>query len=88
MMKTTIIGLGLIGGSIAIDLRKAGLVTELSGIDSNPEHARQAVELGLVDEIDAERFAFIGDLIVLAIPVTPCANCFRRFLTLLRRMQL
>ena len=40
-MKTTVIGLGLIGGSIALDLRKAGLATELVGIDLNPEHAAQ-----------------------------------------------
>jgi prephenate dehydrogenase len=43
-MKTTIIGLGLIGGSIAMDLRKAGLATELAGIDLNPAHATQALD--------------------------------------------
>lgn len=70
-MKTTIIGLGLIGGSIAIDLRKSGLATELVGIDLNPEHAKKAVELGLVDKIESEDKAISSsDLIILAIPVS------------------
>jgi prephenate dehydrogenase len=70
-MKTTIIGLGLIGGSIAIDLRKSGLTTELVGIDLNPEHAAKAVELGLVDKIESEDKAISSsDLIILAIPVS------------------
>lgn len=70
-MKTTIIGLGLIGGSIAIDLRKAGLATELTGIDLNPAHAAKALELNLVDTIDSDgKSIATADLIVLAIPVS------------------
>ncbi len=70
-MKTTIIGLGLIGGSIAIDLRKSGLATELVGIDLNPAHASKALELGLVDKIELEDKAISSsDLIILAIPVS------------------
>lgn len=70
-MKTTIIGLGLIGGSIAIDLRKSGMVTELIGIDLNKEHAAKALELGLVDRIDSEgKSISTSDLIVMAIPVS------------------
>jgi len=69
-MKTTIIGLGLIGGSMAIDLRKSGLATELVGIDLNQAHASKAVDLGLVDKIETEDKAIANaDLIVLAIPV-------------------
>lgn len=69
-MKVTIIGLGLIGGSMAIDLRKAGIATSLTGIDLNADHARQAVALGLVDDIQPEDVALgTADLVVLAIPV-------------------
>ena len=69
-MKTTIIGLGLIGGSMAIDLRKSGLATEIVGIDLNQAHASKAVELGLVDKIETEDKAIANaDLIILAIPV-------------------
>jgi len=70
-MKTTIIGLGLIGGSIAIDLRKSGVASELVGIDLNPEHAAKALELGLVDKVESEDKAISSsDLIILAIPVS------------------
>jgi prephenate dehydrogenase len=70
-MKTTIIGLGLIGGSIAIDLRKSGLATEITGIDLNNDHALRAFELQLIDKIGTEDKAIaFADLIILAIPVT------------------
>ncbi len=69
-MKTTIIGLGLIGGSIALGLRKAGVATELIGVDMNSENAVMAVKLGLVDKILTEDKAIaVADLIILAIPV-------------------
>jgi prephenate dehydrogenase len=69
-MKVTIIGLGLIGGCIAVDLRKAGIATELSGLDLNPDHGKQALALGLIDKIESEDKALpVSDLIILAIPV-------------------
>jgi prephenate dehydrogenase len=69
-MKTTIIGLGLIGGSIAIDLRKAGLVDKLIGVELSKEHAQLALKLKLVDEVLPLEEAVNGaDLIITAIPV-------------------
>jgi prephenate dehydrogenase len=69
-MKATVIGLGLIGGSIALGLRKAGLTKEILGVDVNPGHGIKAVELGLVDKIVTEDVALAtSDLIVLSIPV-------------------
>ncbi|MBK5280126.1 MAG: prephenate dehydrogenase/arogenate dehydrogenase family protein, partial [Bacteroidia bacterium] len=69
-MKTTIIGLGLIGGSVALDLRKARFSTELIGVDLNPDHALKAVELGIVDKTLTEDKALAwADLVILAIPV-------------------
>jgi prephenate dehydrogenase len=69
-MNVTIIGLGLIGGSIAIDLRKAGIASRIFGLDLNPAHAREALRLGLVDEVVPENIALPqSDLVVLAIPV-------------------
>ncbi|HEY3430499.1 MAG TPA: prephenate dehydrogenase [Cyclobacteriaceae bacterium] len=69
-MKTTIIGLGLIGGSIAIDLRKAGIASEIIGIDLNANHASKSLELGIIDRLESEDKAIASaDLIILAIPV-------------------
>src|SRR6267154_5875889 len=69
-MKVTIIGLGLIGGSMALDLRKAGIATKLMGIDQNPSNAKKALDLKLVDEVLPENEALSkADLVILAIPV-------------------
>ena len=69
-MKVTIVGVGLIGGSMAIDLRKSGFATELIGVDLNPENAQRAITLGLVDRIEAEDVALTtADVVILTIPV-------------------
>jgi prephenate dehydrogenase len=69
-MKATIIGTGLIGGSIAIDLRKAGIASKLVGVELVKENAARAVEIGLVDEVLPLEHAVVGaDLVITAIPV-------------------
>jgi prephenate dehydrogenase len=69
-MRTTIIGIGLIGGSMGLDLRKSGLASSLIGVDENSTHGRRAIELGLVDELlPLEEAAKRSDLIITAIPV-------------------
>ncbi len=69
-MKVTIIGLGLIGGSLAKDLRHARFADELTGIEANSLHAKQALELGLVDRIETfDNGIKNTDLIIIAIPV-------------------
>ena len=69
-MKATIIGLGLIGGSIAKDLRKSGFATELIGVDASEEHADQALKIGLVDRVETLEEGLVDtDLVIIAIPV-------------------
>ncbi|HEY1112835.1 MAG TPA: prephenate dehydrogenase [Chitinophagaceae bacterium] len=69
-MVVTIIGVGLIGGSLAIALKERDLAEKVIGVESNPAHAAKALEMGLVDEIKEEEDAVAeADLIVLAIPV-------------------
>src|SRR5258708_11138118 len=69
-MNVTIIGLGLIGGSMALDLRKASIATKLMGIDQNHSNAKKALDLKLVDEVLPENEALKkADLVILAIPV-------------------
>ena len=68
--KIAIVGVGLIGGSLAIQLHEKKLSSKLIGVDANDEHARQAVELELVDEVTSLDDAIEqSDVIVLAIPV-------------------
>lgn len=65
-----IIGVGLIGGSLAIQLHEKKLSSRLIGVDANAAHAKQAVELELVDEImELDEAIAAADVIVLAIPV-------------------
>lgn len=69
-MKLTVVGLGLIGGSLALDLKARGFVTEVTGVDANAGHCEQARKLGLVDRVAALEEAVPGsDLVILAIPV-------------------
>ncbi len=69
-MRITIIGLGLIGGSLAMDLRKSKFATELIGVDVNQKHADQALTLGLVDSIKClEEGVRNTDIVIIAIPV-------------------
>ena len=84
-MKATIIGLGLIGGSFALGLRKSGLVTELVGVDRSDTNADKAVELGLVDKILPEDEALAqADLVVLAIPVNALNTFLPRVLDVIK----
>lgn len=56
---------------MALDLRKAGVATGLLGVDHNPEHARRALDMGLVDGVTTLEEAVAGaDLVITAIPVS------------------
>jgi len=68
--KIAIIGVGLIGGSLAIQLHEKKLSSHLIGVESSPEHAAQALELELVDEVlPLEEAIAAADVVILAIPV-------------------
>jgi len=68
-MKIGIVGLGLMGGSLALSLRKLAFVSNIYGVDHNEMHQQEALRLGLVEKIiDFDELCTL-DLIVLAIPV-------------------
>ncbi len=69
--KLVIIGVGLIGGSFALALRKAGLVGHIVGVGRSQENLQRARELGVIDEVASDpALALKGaDLVLLAIPV-------------------
>ncbi|MCF8341696.1 MAG: prephenate dehydrogenase [Chitinophagaceae bacterium] len=66
----TIIGVGLIGGSLAMRLKEKGIAQRIIGVDNNPNHLKTALELGLVDDVMALDEAIpLSDVIIFAIPV-------------------
>jgi len=68
-MNIAIIGLGLMGGSFALSLKKQNYINSILGYDHNLEHQKQALELGLVDRIITFDDVKKCDVIILAIPV-------------------
>src|SRR6266566_7246895 len=77
MIETlAIIGVGLIGGSLARDLRVLGLVNEVVGYGRSVANLQLAVELGVIDRAVASvRDAVRGaDVVVVAVPVGSIAR--------------
>ena len=69
-MRLAVVGIGLMGGSIALSLKKKGFVSHVIGVDQNIEHQQQALQLGIVDEImSLEDAVTSSDIIALATPV-------------------
>jgi prephenate dehydrogenase len=69
-MKLVVIGLGLIGGSMALDLKKCGFVESVYGVDKDEENSLEAVSLGLVDKIiSLDEACKIADIILISTPV-------------------
>lgn len=69
-MNICIIGLGLIGGSFALAVRKHSLAECIFGVDASPRNASRALELGLIDEVvEFGRATEVADMILLATPV-------------------
>ena len=69
-MTVGIIGVGLIGGSLALALKDKNIAQTIIGVDINPIHQQKALELKLVDEIyPLDQAIGISDLIIIAMPV-------------------
>lgn len=74
-MNVAIIGLGLIGGSMALIMKEKGIARKVVGVDAAENHRLTALSLGIVDEItDIETAMVISDVIVVAIPVNATAD--------------
>ena len=69
-MTVTIIGVGLIGGSLAIALRERQLAKHIIGVDRSEAHLQKAMSLGLIDEYCSLSEAISkSTLVVIAVPV-------------------
>lgn len=71
IQRLCIVGVGLIGGSLALALRKAGYVNEIVGTSRDQAHLRRAVELGVIDRFDLNiaHAAAAADVVVLCVPL-------------------
>ena len=69
-MIVTIVGVGLIGGSIALDLKSRGFATHVIGVDIDKQNGSEAVALGVVDEMmKLDKAIAVSDIIIISIPV-------------------
>ena len=68
-MIVGIIGLGLIGGSMAIDLKRRGFAHMILGVEADPVNAAAALKMGLADEVTGLSDCVSRDMVVLAVPV-------------------
>lgn len=74
-MTVTVIGIGLIGGSMALSLKDKGFATKVIGVDANKLHEAKALELNIVDEVlPLEEAIHASQIIILAIPVNACVK--------------
>lgn len=69
-MVIGVIGLGLIGGSMAIDLKRRGFAERIIGVESEPVNAAAALKMGLADEVvPFGECVRRSDIVIIAVPV-------------------
>ncbi|MFC4738849.1 prephenate dehydrogenase [Flavobacterium ponti] len=68
-MKVYIIGIGLIGGSIALDLKSHFREAIFFGIDTNENNLEEAIKLGIIDQKATYEELINADLVIVAVPV-------------------
>ena len=83
MKQVSIIGVGLIGGSFALDLRHHIPEVCINGIDHNETHLTEALALGIVDQTGDLNTLLTADLVVLAIPVNAALKVLPKVLDLI-----
>ncbi|HVR50371.1 MAG TPA: prephenate dehydrogenase/arogenate dehydrogenase family protein [Pseudorhodoferax sp.] len=73
-----LIGCGLMGGSFALALKRAGLVRQVSGFSPSPTTTQRALELGVIDEeaTSSAQAAAGADLVLVAVPVAATEATF------------
>jgi prephenate dehydrogenase len=85
-MIVTIIGTGLIGGSMALTLKEKGLATKVIGVDASEQHLTQALALGIIDEAASLHEAVsLSDLMIIATPINAAENLLPQILDLVDR---
>ncbi len=68
-MKIYIIGIGLIGGSMALDIKALYPNATICGIDANESHLQEAIELGVIDVAGNMEDLSSADVVIVSVPV-------------------
>lgn len=68
-MKVYVIGIGLIGGSMALDIQALHNDAVIIGVDSNVNHLDKAIELGIIHQKSELKDVVDADFVILAVPV-------------------
>jgi prephenate dehydrogenase len=68
-MKIYVIGIGLIGGSIALSAKELNPQITIFGIDSNPAHVTEALALGVIDQAAVLDDLSNADIVIVSVPV-------------------
>lgn len=71
-MKIHIIGIGLIGGSMALDIQRHYPDAVIFGIDSNNEHLEEAIKFGIIHKTATINELHQADIVIVAVPVDVC----------------
>ncbi|MES2486445.1 MAG: prephenate dehydrogenase, partial [Bacteroidota bacterium] len=86
-MNVVVIGLGLIGGSLALDIKKAFPEAKIIGIDASEKHVEEALLLGIIDHAAGCHAELVeasaikqADFVILAIPVNYIADVLPQIL--------
>ena len=79
--KLTIFGVGLIGGSLALALKKANFCEQIVGCSRNEAHLKRAVELGVIDAYELQPDVAVrdADVVFLSVPMRAMESVMSKF---------
>jgi prephenate dehydrogenase len=79
--KLTIFGVGLIGGSLALALKKANFCQQIVGCSRDEAHLKRAVELGVIDDYELQPEVAVqgADVVFLSVPMRAMESVMSKF---------
>ncbi|MFA9186634.1 prephenate dehydrogenase [Flavobacterium sp. FBOR7N2.3] len=81
-MKVFVIGIGLIGGSMVLDIKALYPEATIYGIDNNEKHLQQALELGVIDVAATMEDLQEADFVIVSVPVNVAISLLPQVLDL------
>lgn len=81
-MKVFVIGIGLIGGSMVLDIKALYPNATIYGIDNNEKHLQQALELGVIDVAATMEDLSEADFVIVSVPVNVAIGLLPKVLDL------